>query len=84
MMETSSNVSKMAITELRAAGDGRHFILYTESPQLEEALRNLDHCTPLGTYYSPRGSKFAQDLMFGNDQKGQVEKLLKRMGNSSD
>ena len=71
------------MTEIRAVGDRKHFIVYTESLEIERALRRLDHCVPMGTYYNPGGSKFAQDLMFGNDQKGRVRKMLEEMGNPS-
>jgi hypothetical protein len=69
-------------TEIRPAGDQRHFVVYTESPEVERGLGRLDHCVSLGTYYNPRGSKFAQDLMFENGQKAPVEKLLREIGNS--
>jgi len=72
----------MAITEIRASGDGRHIIVYTESPQVEEALRQLDCCIPLGTYYNSRG-KFGQDFIVKNGLRGKLKRLLKKSGNPS-
>ena len=67
----------MAIAEVRPFGDRKHFVVYTEDAKVEKALRGLDHCFPLGTYYNPKGLKFAQDLMFESKEKGQVLKMLK-------
>jgi len=72
----------METTEIRPTGDGRHFIIYTESPQVEGALRRLDYCVPLGTYYNCRG-KLGQDFIVKNGLRGKIERLLKKTGNPS-